>query len=78
MEQLHKEKQSSGYKFNTEHQFSRFAYKMVYHCKSAVAVTKHMFKTGRLAFLHHVDIYCTAKKDGFEKLNGYKLSALTT
>lgn len=64
--------------YNFQCPLSRFTYKMVYHCKATVAVTKHMFKTGRLDFLHHIDLYYTAKKDRFEKLTRYKLSALTT
>ena len=62
---------------------SRFAYRkkkdLVHHGKVAVAVANHMLKIG-LALLHHNDIYCTAKEDGFEKLKqklaGYRLSAL--
>ena len=73
------------HQYNPSCPLSRFAYRkkkdLIYHGKVAVAVANHMLKIG-LALLHHNDLYCTAKEDGFEKLKqklaGYKLSALVS
>ena len=71
--------------YNPNCPLSRFAYRKrkeePFFGKAAVAVANHMLRTG-LALLHHNDLYCTTKEDGFgklkQKLTGYKLSALTT
>lgn len=71
------------HRYDPSSPLSRFAYRkkkdLIYHGKVAVAVANHMLRIG-LALLHHNDIYCAAKEDGYKKLKaklaGYKLSAL--